>query len=95
MHAVRIVVSIVVVNLLLFLIEGATKAASKLSALADVWLGVDDASWTTCALVLHVSVVLVYHLVQEVVVDHVALAAGVLLVGSYCGRDVVSLEADW
>jgi len=55
---------------------------------------VDDASWATRALVLHVSIVLTYHLVQEVIVYQITLAVGILLVGSDGRRDVISLEAD-
>lgn len=62
LHAVWVVV-IVVVHLLLFLVESASEPASEVTALTDIWLRVNDASWTTCTLVLHVGVVLAYHLV--------------------------------
>jgi len=62
--AIVIVAVVIIVHLLLFLIECAAEPAAKFAgALADVRLRVDDASWTTCSLVLHVSVVLTYHLV--------------------------------
>ena len=54
----------------------------------------DDPSWTTCSLVLHVGIVLTYHLIQEVIVYQIALAVRVLLVGSHGRRDIISLEAD-
>ena len=82
-------------HLLLFLIEGAAKPAAELGiSLANIRLRVYDASRPTRALVLHVRVVLADHLVQEVIVYQVALAVGVLLVGSDSRRDVVALEAD-
>lgn len=95
LHTVRIVAVVVRAHLLLFLIEGAAKATTELVvALAHVWLRVDDPGRSTSPLVLHVSIVLIYHLVQEIVIDQVALAVRVLLVGSDRRRDVISLEAD-
>ena len=98
LHTVRIIVAVVVVrvHLLLFLVESAAEPAPELVAtpLAHVWLRVDDPCRSTGPLVLHVSIVLIYHLVQEIVIYQVALAVRVLLVGGDRRRDVISLEAD-
>lgn len=95
LHTVRIVALIIGVHLLLFLVKGAAKPAAELVvARANVRLRVDDPSGPTRSLVLHVSIVLANHFVQEVIVYQVALAVWVLLVGGDRRRDVISLEAD-